>query len=62
VLADVVPYGKHHTLPFVVASTIGVWLSEVSGDNRAIDRADDVGQTDFLGRAGQDVTAANAAL
>ena len=62
VFADVVPHGKQDALAFVVAGTVGVRLTEISGDDWAVNCADDVGQTDFLRSASQDVTAADAAL
>ena len=36
--------------------------AEVAGRDRAVDRGDDLGQGDLLGRPGQDVAAAHAPL
>ena len=61
-LADVGPDGQQDALALVVAGPVGVGLAEVAGGDRAVDGGDDLGQRDLLGRAGQDVAAADAPL
>ena len=49
-------------MAFVVARAIGMRLSEIASNDRTIDRAHNVGETDFFGRAGEDVPTAHTAL
>jgi len=46
----------------VVAGAVLVRLAEVTGDDGAVDGADDLRQRDLARRPGQDVAAADAAL
>ena len=61
-LADLGPDGEQDALALVVAGAAGVGLAEVAGHDRAVDRRDDLGQGDLLGRAGEHVAAADAPL
>jgi len=62
VLADVGPDTEEHTLTFVVAGPVGVGLAEVTGDYGSVDGGNDFAEHDRVGIAGQDVSAADAAL
>ena len=61
-LADVGPDGQQHALALVVAGAVGVGLAEVAGGDGAVDGPDDLRQADLVGRTGQYVAAAHAAL
>ncbi len=60
--ADFGPDGQQDTLALVVAGPVLVGLTEVAGDDRPLDRADDLAQRDGIGLAGQDVAAADTTL
>jgi len=62
VLADIGPYGEQHALALVVARAILVWRAEISGHDRAVDRADDLAQGDLFRQPGENVSASHAAL
>ena len=62
VLADVGPHREQHALALVVAGAILVGQAEIPGHDRAVDGADDLAERDLFRRAGQDVTAPDAAL
>jgi len=61
-LAHIGPHREEDALTLVVAGPLGVWLTEVTGHDRTVDRRDDLGQRDLLWRPGEDVAAADAAL
>ena len=56
------PERQEYALALVVAGPVGVGLAELTRDDRAVDRRDDLGQRDGVGRAGQHVAAADATL
>ena len=60
--ADVGPHCEQYALAFVVTSTVLMGLAEIAHHDRAVDRAHNLGQGYLLGRAGQNVTTADAAL
>ena len=62
VLTDVGPDRQQDALPFVLAGPVLVGTPEVAGHDGPVHGAHDLTERDLLGRAGQDVAAAHAAL
>jgi len=62
VVADFGPHAEQDALSLVVAGTIAVGLTEVTGDDRAVDRGHNFGQGDGGGVASQHVATTDAAL
>lgn len=62
VLADLVPDGQQHALPFVVARPVLVRQPEVTRLDGAVDGAHDLGQGDGRRIAVEDVAAAHASF
>lgn len=62
VLADVAPHREQHALALVVAGAVLMGLAEVSYDDRAVDRAHDLAQSDLVRQPREHVAASHAAL
>jgi hypothetical protein len=62
VVADLAPYGEQHTLTFVVARAVLVGVAEVASLDWSVDGSNDLRQADLVGRAGKQISAANASL
>jgi hypothetical protein len=62
VISHVSPDAEQHALAFVVTGAVLVGLAKVARGNGSIDRGHDFRQRDGLGRPGQHVAAAHAAL
>src|SRR5690606_36451286 len=61
-LAGLLPDREQHALPLVIAGAVLMRLAEVAERDRPVHRRQDLGQSDLLGRAGEHVAAADAAL
>ena len=62
VLADVGPHRQQDALALVLAGPVLVGPPEVAGHDGPVDGAHDLAQRDLLGRPGEDVAPADAAL
>jgi hypothetical protein len=62
VISYVCPYAEKNTLAFVVASTVLMWFSEVTGNNGAVDCCNNLSEGNCINFFGQYVATANTAL
>ena len=62
VLAGCLPDSEEHALSLVITGPVLVRLAEVAEDDRAVDRRDDLGEADLVGRPGKHVATADTPL